>query len=138
MLSSGEIKKIALAIEEQLFKHCDEINSKYRTRYRGILFNIKDPKNEVRHFLIINYRTFISIANREFILAEFETEKFTMDFRDGFPTHSSPRPIRVFIYAGAKAKARWVHRESNLMYTFSSDKDQGRNFTFASAFAQCK
>ena len=97
MLSSGEIKKIALAIEEQLFKHCDEINSKYRTRYRGILFNIKDPKNEVRHFLIINYRTFISIANREFILAEFETEKFTMDFRDGFPTHSSPRPIRVHL-----------------------------------------
>ena len=83
MLSSGEIKKIALSIEEQLFKHCDEINSKYRTRYRGILFNIKDPKNEVRHFLIINFRTFVPVANGLFTLAGSETEKFTMDLKMG-------------------------------------------------------
>ena len=37
--------------------------------------------------------------------------------------------ISGFVYIGKKAKATdgWVHRESNLMLTLSSDKDQREN-----------
>ncbi len=47
MLSSAEIKKIALAIEEQMFAFFGDINTKYKSKYRSLTFNIKDPKNEV-------------------------------------------------------------------------------------------
>ena len=34
--------------------------------------------------------------------------------------------------------SRWVHRESNLMFTLSNDKDQRKKFAFVFAFTQCK
>ena len=33
---------------------------------------------------------------------------------------------------------RWVHRESNLKFTQSSDKDQRKKIAFAFAFTHCK
>ena len=43
-------------------------------------------------------------------------------------------PLRV------RHPSRWVHRESNLMFTLSSDKDQGSKEKIAFAFSldQCK
>ena len=34
--------------------------------------------------------------------------------------------------------SRWIHRESNLMFSLSRDKDQRKKFAFVLAFAQCK
>ncbi|KAL3891724.1 hypothetical protein ACJMK2_003974 [Sinanodonta woodiana] len=45
MLSSSEIKGIALAIEEELFKYFRDTGHKYKAKYRSLIFNIKDPKN---------------------------------------------------------------------------------------------
>lgn len=47
-ISESEVKKIASTIENELFKHFnkDVINSKYKTRFRSLLFNLNDTKNE--------------------------------------------------------------------------------------------
>uniref|UniRef100_T1JA55 PHD-type domain-containing protein n=1 Tax=Strigamia maritima TaxID=126957 RepID=T1JA55_STRMM len=47
LISTDEIKKIVLAIEEELFKYFSDIGSKYKAKYRSLMFNIKDPKNHV-------------------------------------------------------------------------------------------
>ena len=45
--------------------------------------------------------------------------------------------VRLYWYESDIA-SRWVHRESNLMFTLSSDKDQRKKFAHAFAFAQCE
>lgn len=47
MLSSSEIKNIALSIEEELFKYFKDTDAKYKAKYRSLIFNIKDQKNKV-------------------------------------------------------------------------------------------
>lgn len=49
MLSSSEIKGLVLSIEEELFKYFKDTDSKYKAKYRSLVFNIKDPKNKVKH-----------------------------------------------------------------------------------------
>nr|KAG5698560.1 hypothetical protein BaRGS_027071 [Batillaria attramentaria] len=46
VLSSSEIKRLALAIEEELYKLFDNTGHKYRAKFRSLLFNIKDQKNK--------------------------------------------------------------------------------------------
>ncbi|CAG5118105.1 unnamed protein product, partial [Candidula unifasciata] len=46
MLSSNEIKSLALTIEEELFSLFNDTGHKYRTKYRSLVFNIKDQKNK--------------------------------------------------------------------------------------------
>uniref|UniRef100_T1JTB7 PHD-type domain-containing protein n=1 Tax=Tetranychus urticae TaxID=32264 RepID=T1JTB7_TETUR len=46
-LLGEDIKKIAFKIEEELFNHFNkETSNKYKTRYRSLVFNLKDPKNQ--------------------------------------------------------------------------------------------
>ena len=44
MLSSVEIKRIALDLEGELFSYYQATSSHYRNKYRTILFYVKDPK----------------------------------------------------------------------------------------------
>ena len=46
MLSGAEIKRVALDIEEELFNYYGSTSSKYRNKYRTILYYIRDPKNQ--------------------------------------------------------------------------------------------
>lgn len=46
VLSSSEIKKLALSIEEELYRLFDDTGHKYRAKFRSLLFNIKDQKNK--------------------------------------------------------------------------------------------
>jgi len=50
MLSSSEIKGLVLSIEEELFKYFKDTDSKYKAKYRSLVFNIKDQKNKVQGF----------------------------------------------------------------------------------------
>lgn len=60
MLSSNEIKCLAVTIEEELFAFFNDTGHKYRTKYRSLIFNIKDQKNKVS--LTENFKnTFISL-----------------------------------------------------------------------------
>lgn len=41
------INNLAVKIEEKLFKHFEnKTDTKYKSKYRSLVFNIKDPKNE--------------------------------------------------------------------------------------------
>lgn len=59
MLSNSEIKGLALSIEEELFKYFKDTDSKYKAKYRSLLFNIRDQKNKVSVFLWIDFTYFI-------------------------------------------------------------------------------
>ena len=48
MLSSSEIKGVAMSVEEELFKYFKDTDHKYKAKYRSLIFNIKDQKNKVR------------------------------------------------------------------------------------------
>ena len=47
LLSGTEIKQIAMAIEDELYRCFGAVTSKYKNRYRSLTFNIRDPKNKV-------------------------------------------------------------------------------------------
>ena len=47
MVSAPEIKRIALAIEEELFAYYGEVNTKYKHKFRTMITHLKDPKNTV-------------------------------------------------------------------------------------------
>ncbi|GAB6018665.1 Death-inducer obliterator 1, variant 2 [Chamberlinius hualienensis] len=44
-ISSDEVLKISLNIEEELFKVFNDVGAKYKAKYRSLIFNIKDPRN---------------------------------------------------------------------------------------------
>ncbi|XP_064480998.1 uncharacterized protein LOC135394261 isoform X2 [Ornithodoros turicata] len=45
-LASDEIKRIAIRIEEELFKYFKDTGTKYKSKYRSLVFNIKDTRNQ--------------------------------------------------------------------------------------------
>lgn len=47
MLSTIEIRTIALKIEEELYAVFQETGHKYKAKYRSLIFNIKDSRNQV-------------------------------------------------------------------------------------------
>ena len=46
-ITDDDIKSIALSIEHELHKYHGDTSNKYKTRFRSLIFNIKDPKNKV-------------------------------------------------------------------------------------------
>ena len=48
MLSSSEIKRLAMDIEEEMFKYYQGVNLKYKNKHRNIVANLRDPQNKVR------------------------------------------------------------------------------------------
>ena len=43
-----QVEKLANQIEEDLFSLHNEITLKYKNKYRSLLFNLRDSKNQVR------------------------------------------------------------------------------------------
>ncbi|ESO99187.1 hypothetical protein LOTGIDRAFT_238832 [Lottia gigantea] len=54
LLSSSEIKAISLSIEEEMFNYFKDVGHKYRNKYRSLIFNIKDTKNNGLFRKILN------------------------------------------------------------------------------------
>lgn len=52
MVSSSEIKGLVLSIEAELFKYFKDTDTKYKAKYRSLVFNIKDQKNNVSPDLV--------------------------------------------------------------------------------------
>ncbi|OWF35955.1 PHD finger protein 3-like [Mizuhopecten yessoensis] len=46
MLSNSEIKSLALSVEGELYKCFKDTNTKYKAKYRSLIFNLKDSKNQ--------------------------------------------------------------------------------------------
>ena len=51
-VTQEQVEKIANQIEVKLYNLHGNINTKYKTKYRSLLFNLKDSKNQVRHATI--------------------------------------------------------------------------------------
>lgn len=54
--------KVATKIEKELFSFFRDTDAKYKNKYRSLMFNLKDPKNNVSMFcscLDINASTFL-------------------------------------------------------------------------------
>lgn len=47
VLSKEEVEGIAAGIEAALFDLTQATNSRYKTKYRSLLFNLRDPRNPV-------------------------------------------------------------------------------------------
>lgn len=50
-LSGDEVKRMAVRIEEELFKYFKDTGTKYKSKYRSLVFNIKDTRNQAWPFL---------------------------------------------------------------------------------------
>ncbi|KAK6618097.1 hypothetical protein RUM44_002539 [Polyplax serrata] len=49
------IDSLAMKIEEKLYKHFEnKVDTKYKSKYRSLVFNIKDPKNETLYKKIVD------------------------------------------------------------------------------------
>lgn len=46
-LDQSNVESIAHEIEEKLFNLHQDINPKYKNKYRSLVFNLKDTKNQV-------------------------------------------------------------------------------------------
>lgn len=46
-MTENEVGKIALHIEKELFNLFQVTDNRYKSKYRSIMFNLKDPKNQV-------------------------------------------------------------------------------------------
>ena len=55
MLSGSEIKGIALAIEEELFRYIGEVGTSYRSKFRTIAYHIRDQRNKVLSLFVFNF-----------------------------------------------------------------------------------
>lgn len=46
-ISEERAAKVATKIEKELFSFFRDTDSKYKNKYRSLIFNLKDPKNNV-------------------------------------------------------------------------------------------
>lgn len=48
MVTESEVGRVALHIEKEMFNLFHVTDNRYKSKYRSIMFNLKDPKNQVR------------------------------------------------------------------------------------------
>lgn len=46
-MSESKVGKLAVSIEKEMFNLYMHTDSKYKNKYRSLMFNLKDPKNKV-------------------------------------------------------------------------------------------
>ena len=46
-MTESEVGRMAVSIEKEMFNLCMNTDSKYKNKYRSLMFNLKDPKNKV-------------------------------------------------------------------------------------------
>lgn len=47
IMTENEVGKVALHIEKEMFNLFHVTDNRYKSKYRSIMFNLKDPKNQV-------------------------------------------------------------------------------------------
>jgi len=51
VMTESEVGKVALNIEKEMFNLFQVTDNRYKSKYRSIMFNLKDPKNQVWNLL---------------------------------------------------------------------------------------
>ncbi|KAM9759815.1 death-inducer obliterator 1 isoform 2-T2 [Menidia menidia] len=52
-MTESEVGRLAVAIEKEMFHLCLSTDSKYKNKYRTLMFNLKDPKNKGLFYRVI-------------------------------------------------------------------------------------
>ncbi|KAK2862504.1 hypothetical protein Q5P01_002037 [Channa striata] len=52
-MSESEVGRLAVAIEKEMFNLCLSTDSKYKNKYRSLMFNLKDPKNKGLFYRVV-------------------------------------------------------------------------------------
>ncbi|KAM6980810.1 death-inducer obliterator 1-like [Aplochiton taeniatus] len=52
-MTESEVGKLAVAIEKEMFNLCLSTDSKYKNKYRSLMFNLKDPKNKGLFYKVV-------------------------------------------------------------------------------------
>lgn len=55
-MTESEVGRLAVAIEKEMFNLCLSTDSKYKNKYRSLMFNLKDPKNKVSNLNMFAFR----------------------------------------------------------------------------------
>ena len=64
MLSSGEIKQVALSIETELFNYYGSTSQDYRSKYQRIIKQLRDPTNKVNTIYYLSVERLIFLLGR--------------------------------------------------------------------------
>lgn len=51
VMTESEVGEVALNIEKEVFNLFQVTDNRYKSKYRSIMFNLKDPKNQVWNLL---------------------------------------------------------------------------------------
>lgn len=76
-MTESEVGRLAVAIEKEMFNLCLSTDSKYKNKYRSLMFNLKDPKNKVSQHdmhaltLSVMYSSFLAYILKSFGFSEF-------------------------------------------------------------------
>ncbi|KAK0136183.1 Death-inducer obliterator 1 [Merluccius polli] len=52
-MTESEVGRMAVAIEKEMFNLCMNTDSKYKNKYRSLMFNLKDPKNKGLFYRVV-------------------------------------------------------------------------------------
>ncbi|XP_042261447.1 death-inducer obliterator 1-like isoform X2 [Thunnus maccoyii] len=52
-MTESEVGRLAVAIEKEMFNLCLSTDSKYKNKYRSLMFNLKDPKNKGLFYRVV-------------------------------------------------------------------------------------
>uniref|UniRef100_A0A673AFG0 TFIIS central domain-containing protein n=1 Tax=Sphaeramia orbicularis TaxID=375764 RepID=A0A673AFG0_9TELE len=52
-MTESEVGRLAVGIEKEMFNLCLSTDSKYKNKYRSLMFNLKDPKNKGLFYRVI-------------------------------------------------------------------------------------
>ncbi|XP_059925399.1 death-inducer obliterator 1-like isoform X3 [Gadus macrocephalus] len=52
-MTESEVGRMAVSIEKEMFNLCMNTDSKYKNKYRSLMFNLKDPKNKGLFYRVV-------------------------------------------------------------------------------------
>jgi len=104
IMTESEVGKIALHIEKEMFNLFQVTDNRYKSKYRSIMFNLKDPKNQGLFHRVL--REEISLAKLVRMKPEELVSKELSTWRER-PT----KPVSA-VGGGARCWAFWVSRAS--------------------------
>lgn len=89
VMTESEVGKIALNIEKEMFNLFQVTDNRYKSKYRSIMFNLKDPKNQVcvlKHWVYAKiYETSLTLTvlisiSKTLLALNFEAVELTRSY----------------------------------------------------------
>uniref|UniRef100_A0A8C5D271 TFIIS central domain-containing protein n=1 Tax=Gadus morhua TaxID=8049 RepID=A0A8C5D271_GADMO len=112
-MTESEVGRMAVSIEKEMFNLCMNTDSKYKNKYRSLMFNLKDPKNKG-----LFYRVVWGDVS-PFRLVRLSAEELLS--REISEWRKSDSEVRVFV--GTQKKMRTTSSTSTAKYAQVNDRN---------------